>query len=433
MKALKSIINNKKVLVISFAALLITVLLLALVAVVFSPDQGESFEDDGTESSVEQDSVVDIESMFKPALEPVFDNDSLVDEPVLQTENSNYILAKIYKNRRQYDKSNHQFDIASQVLSGKYTDSIIYYKMENFWNLGNFDKVLELGKKVSQKNIPQVEFLKDRSTFELAINKSDTSLLNSKLKQYESDYNFKRKDYEFVVTYAYLIYKSGANYELASSMIDRAIMLNKNRSFYPYTLRGLSMLNTGKYEKAEKYFYDLLKMFPYNYRTHLYLGKSYYAQEKYTEALYNFEVSLAIMKSDVGFFNSGMAYVKLEKDSLAFEMFKESYNYNHKNVNNLYEIVKIYQKNDKIDKSILLLERVLDIIVENYGELGIVHKKYMKLVIKLYREKDTEKFELKAKEMIYKLCVIDPKDQESLEIYEEINREIFRIKEKEYN
>lgn len=134
------------------------------------------------------------------------------------------------------------------------------------------------------------------------------------------------------------------------------------------------------------------------------------------------------MKSDVGYYNCGIVYVELGNDSLAFDMFKKSYRYNSTNIENLYEIVKIYAKTGRIDKSILLCETIFDIINVNYGKPGVVHKKYLKFLIKLYLEKDTDKFKKKTERLVYELCDIDPKDHESLQLYEDIHREIFRVK-----
>jgi len=433
MKALKNITNklksNKKILIGAIVAVIIFVLL--FVFVIFPSSDDELL--DKFITGIDSVNTVLVKNINKIPTQnfPDSTGSKNFDKKKIEqkdADNCHYILAKIYSDKRLYEKSNVQFEIAKEIINKSFLDSIEYFEMNNYWELENYDKVILMGKNIDELKIPEAKYIVDRSIFELAVNQGDTTLLNDKLREYKSKYQSNKNNYNFVLTYAYLLYKSGVNCSISDKYIDEAIKLNNRRDFYPYSLKGLSFINKKEYKKSEKYFNKILSLYPYDYNIHLYLGKSFFYQKKYLKALRSFEVSLAIMKSDIGFYNCGITYLKLKNDSLAFDMFKNGYKYNRKNINNLFEIVKIYDENGHLDKSILLCENIIKIIKDNYGKLGIVHKKYVKYLISLYLKKETKKFDLKAKKLVYKLCVIDPKDQESLEKYEEINGEIFRIK-----
>jgi protein O-mannosyl-transferase len=129
---------------------------------------------------------------------------------------------------------------------------------------------------------------------------------------------------------AELLYRQGKTYhgakEFKKAMQSYYRALRQDPKFYPpyFDLGGL-LAGYGEYEPAERFFRAGLKLNPDDYRAHTNLGSIYQFQEKYPEAIAEYERSLQIEESYKARYNLGFLYLnKLAKPAAALPHLQEA-------------------------------------------------------------------------------------------------------------
>jgi len=127
-----------------------------------------------------------------------------------------------------------------------------------------------------------------------------------------------------------LLYRQGKAYQGAKkfkkAMQSYHRALRQDPKFYPpyFDLGGL-LAGYGEYEPAERFYLAGLKLNPDDYRAHTNLGSIYQFQEKYQEAIAEYERSLQIENSYKARYNLGFLYLKkLNKPEKALPHLQEA-------------------------------------------------------------------------------------------------------------
>lgn len=162
----------------------------------------------------------------------------------------------------------------------------------------------------------------------------------------------------------------------------------------PYVTGGIIDMQQSRYQSAEAQFKKALELEPENSDAHMWLGKSYASQRKYTEASGHFDEAISINPSQRSefekepgyfwaiYFNSGMDFIKDEHWGSAEKRLQRAIEIIPDSVGPYNQLSYAYTKQDKEDQAQDILNKAMEKAPENMSvrvslaRLKIKHKSY---------------------------------------------------------
>lgn len=347
-----------------------------------------------------------------------------------------YIVSFYYYKRGNYKEAKQFLEKAITLPFDEITLDTLFYMLSNVYIYFNeFNKAMDMIENY-RGDLDLKKIIKYRIRFYRELMKDNEDSLLYILEDFMKDKNYSKsfyKSYLYNLTMAEFIFYAGGDDSLFLSYLSKAMSSNIEKDYKVYLLEGQFFHRKKEYQSAIQAYKKALEYYPFNNIIHSYMGISYYHMEDLDNALKEFKIALSIYPYDYNtWYNIAQIYLYLKRDSLAFDALKKAYMFNQNNYKALYRIGQIYYKYGRYKKAVLVLEKSIDIIKKIKGKYSKNDVKILLLLAESYMHIDPNSYRNKAVDLVIEACLVDPTNNEALDLYERYTGQIFKYS-KYYN
>ena len=163
-----------------------------------------------------------------------------------------------------------------------------------------------------------------------------------------------------------LIYYDLKQWDEALKYLNRAFKFNKLWKPEILNLQAKAYFRKGNLSKAEKLWYEAIKLTPNNSKLYLNLGSLYFKNKRYKQAVEQYNISLQLNPNEYKVYHVlGSAYLSLQDHEKAISMFQNVLMLQPDNLEAYFALGVAYAKSKNHEKAITMFQNVLRLQPDN--------------------------------------------------------------------